>query len=116
VVRLEADTGPGAKTRKTARPGGAKDHTPIDNGAVHRQDCNVAISNERDPTESSPPEQSPTRVLVELVHHDLVFGGHQITSDAESNHNMVTPTMTQAPGANVPTPRSSCDPGSTIQL
>ena len=42
VVRLEADTRPGAKTREAARPGGAKDHTAIDDGAVHWQDRDVA--------------------------------------------------------------------------
>jgi hypothetical protein len=90
MVRLEADTGASAKTCKAARPAGAKDHMPIDDGTVHWQDCNVAIPDEGDPTKGGPAEQSPARLLVKLVHHDLVLGGHLITSDAGSNDNMVT--------------------------
>jgi hypothetical protein len=82
MVRLEADVGPSAKTRKAARPAGAKDHAPIDNGRVHWQDRDVTIPDECDPTKAGSTEQSPAGVLVKLVHHDLVFGGHLITSGA----------------------------------
>jgi hypothetical protein len=102
VVRLEGDMSAVAETRETARPAAPKDHTPIDDGAIHRQDRKVAVPDERNSTESDSAEQSPARVLVELVHHDLVLFGHLLTSDAKSERQHRPPTAVLMPGANVP--------------